>query len=115
VLCTHHHHDHVGGAQALVEATGCQVAGAEHDRDRIPGITLELSGGDGFRIGGQRAHVLENPGHTMGAVSYYFPDAHGGQGAVFTGDTLFSLGCGRLFEGTAEMLWNSLSLLRALP
>jgi hydroxyacylglutathione hydrolase len=111
VLSTHHHGDHTAGNLELKEATGCRVAGPAAEREAIPGIDLALGEGDVFELGGESATVLETPGHTRGHVSYWFAGAR----ALFCADTLFALGCGRLFEGTAEQMWTSLSKLAALP
>lgn len=111
VLCTHHHGDHTGGNLDLVRRTGCAVVGAARDSERIPGITQEVAEGDTFMLGHAAVTVLEVPGHTSGHVAYWFADAH----VLFPGDTLFSLGCGRLFEGSAEEMWASLKKLRDLP
>lgn len=111
ILCTHHHNDHVGGNLVLKRETGCTVVGAAADAMRIPGIDVEVGDGDAFLLGGAAATVMTVPGHTSGHIAYWFPDSH----AVFCGDTLFGLGCGRLFEGTAEQMWASLSKLRRLP
>ncbi len=112
VLATHHHFDHVGGNQDLLAAVpGLRVYGSHEDASRIPGITDRLRDGDEVRIGGLRGRVICIPAHTSGHVAYYFPDAD----AVFTGDTLFVAGCGRLFEGDAAQMHASLGLLAALP
>lgn len=111
ILTTHHHGDHVGGVPALKAAYHCTVAGARADRHRIPDMDAPLSDGEVFPVGPQQARVFSVPGHTSGHIAYYFA----GLGALFCGDTLFALGCGRLFEGTAEQMWDSLSKLRALP
>lgn len=111
ILNTHHHGDHTGGNLALKQATGAQVVGARKDAGRIPGIDVEIAEGDTFLLGHAAAMVFETPGHTSGHVAYWFPDTE----ALFCGDTLFSLGCGRLFEGTAEQMWASLAKLRDLP
>jgi hydroxyacylglutathione hydrolase len=111
ILNTHHHFDHIGGNQALVAATGAKIAGPEKDRHRIPGLDTGLSEGDVYRVGTRSLRVLEVPGHTSGHIALVFDEDE----ALFSGDTLFSLGCGRLFEGTAAQMWQSLSKLRALP
>lgn len=111
IFNTHHHHDHAGGNLALKEATGCTIIGNGNDAARIPGIDVEVRDGDAFDFGGHRVDVLETPGHTVGHIVYYIPD----QSAAFVGDTLFAMGCGRLFEGTPEQMWNSLSRIRQWP
>jgi hydroxyacylglutathione hydrolase len=111
VLNTHHHGDHTGGNLDLQRATDCTVVGARRDADRIPGIGVEVGEGDTVMLGNAAAMVFETPGHTSGHIAFWFPDS----AALFCGDTLFSLGCGRLFEGTAEQMWASLCKLRELP
>jgi hydroxyacylglutathione hydrolase len=111
ILNTHHHGDHTGANLELVKRTGCAVIGAARDCERIPGITQEVGARDTIMVGAASARVLEVPGHTSGHIAFWFADSH----ALFCGDTLFSLGCGRLFEGTAEQMWASLQQLRELP
>lgn len=111
ILNTHHHGDHTGGNLALKQATGCIIAGPRADAARIPGIDVQLGDGDRYRFGGEEAQVFDVPGHTRGHIAFYFPDSK----ALFCGDTLFALGCGRLFEGTPDQMWTSLGKLRALP
>ena len=111
ILNTHHHFDHAGGNEALKEQWGCTIVGAANDAERIPGIDTRVSDGDTFEFGATNAQVLEVPGHTSGHIAYYFAD----DGIAFVGDTLFALGCGRLFEGTPQQMWTSLQKLMALP
>ena len=111
ILNTHHHHDHTGGNLELKRATGCTIVGNRDDARRIPGIDVLVGDGEEFTLGEQKALVFDISGHTIGHIAYWFGDAK----AVFCGDTLFSLGCGRLFEGTPTQMWSSLSRLRALP
>jgi hydroxyacylglutathione hydrolase len=111
ILNTHHHWDHTGGNLALKEATGASIVGPAPDRDRIPGIDVALDEDDCSRLGDRAALVLFIPGHTRGHIAFHFADDQ----AVFCGDTLFALGCGRMFEGTAPQMWSSLCKLRALP
>lgn len=111
ILNTHHHFDHIGGNFELKEKYNCKVVGSKKDRDRIPGIDIEISDGDYWSFKEHTAQIIEIPGHTSGHIAFFFKSLN----AVFTGDTLFSLGCGRLFEGTPTMMWNSLKKLRALP
>ena len=111
ILNTHHHGDHTGGNLELQRATGALVVGARADAARIPGIGVEVGEGDSFLLGNGAAVVFETPGHTIGHIAFWFPDSD----ALFCGDTLFSLGCGRLFEGSARQMWDSLSKLRGLP
>jgi hydroxyacylglutathione hydrolase len=110
VWATHHHADHVGGVAGLLTADPTlTVVGHHRDRERIAGITLAVDDGDRVSIGAVTATIVHNPGHTDGAISYVTDDA------VFTGDTLFGAGCGRLFEGTAATMQRSLARLAALP
>ena len=111
ILNTHHHNDHIGGNLALKANTGCQIMASNFDSKRIPGVDIGLEEGDQFQIGASVFHVMNTPGHTHGHICYYTPEAE----ALFCGDTLFSLGCGRLFEGSAGELWNSLQKIKALP
>ena len=111
ILNTHHHFDHTGGNLPLKEATGAQIVGPRADAERIPGIDVALGDGDTWTFGGQTARIFDIPGHTRGHIAFWFPDGR----AVFTGDTLFAMGCGRLFEGTPAQMWSSLQKLMALP
>jgi len=111
VLNTHHHGDHVGGNQRLKARFGAMIVGPRADRDRIPGIDVEVGEGDTYAFGQEPAKVFDIPGHTRGHIAYWFA----GSKALFCGDTIFSLGCGRMFEGTPEQMWSSLDKLRRLP
>jgi hydroxyacylglutathione hydrolase len=108
---THWHPDHAGGNLAIKEATGCTVVGPRGEAARIPGIDRPLGDGDIVKLGALEAKVIDTPGHTAGHIGYYLPQL----GSAFVGDTLFALGCGRLFEGTAAQMWASLSRIAALP
>ncbi|MHA6288916.1 hydroxyacylglutathione hydrolase [Maricaulis sp. CAU 1757] len=108
---THHHHDHAGGNLALKTRTGARIIGPELDRERLPGLDDGVGDGDVVRLGEHAARVLFTPGHTRGHVCYHFADDK----VAFVGDTLFALGCGRLFEGTPAQMWDSLQRLAALP
>ncbi len=111
ILNTHHHGDHVGGNLELKQKTGCTVVAPLSDQNRIPGIDRGVVDGDVVTLGSHTARVIATPGHTSGHVVYHFADDN----TLFCGDTLFVMGCGRLFEGTAEQMWHSLQKLKALP
>lgn len=111
ILNTHHHFDHAGGNLELKAQTGCTIVGAKIDQKRIPGIDLCVSDGEIFLFGENEVLITETPGHTVGHIVYYFSD----QKIAFVGDTLFSLGCGRLFEGTADQMWKSLQKIMEWP
>jgi len=111
IFNTHHHGDHTGGNLELKEEFGCTITGPRGEKDKIPGIDRAVGTGDTVTLGSHVASVIETPGHTAGHIAYHFADDQ----VVFVGDTLFALGCGRLFEGTAEQMWDSLEKLRALP
>lgn len=112
IFATHHHSDHVGGIRTLLKhVPNVEVYASEVDRDRIPGQTVKLHGGDRVQFGGEEAEVLFVPGHTRGHIAYYFRTS----GHLFCGDTLFGAGCGRLFEGTPAQMLASLAQFRALP
>ena len=111
ILVTHHHHDHVGGVAELKRKYQCRVV-APHDKStKIADVDLRVAHGDVIKIGNLLTRVLETPGHTLDHISYVFD----GEKALFAADTLFSIGCGRVFEGTYPMMWDSLLKLRALP
>ncbi|KAB2848721.1 MAG: hydroxyacylglutathione hydrolase [Hyphomicrobiaceae bacterium] len=111
ILNTHHHGDHTGGNLAMKSRCGAIVVGPRAEAAKIPGLDVAVGEGDTYRFGNFEARVLDTPGHTAGHISYWLPQA----GVAFVGDTMFSLGCGRLLEGTAETMWRSLSKLMALP
>lgn len=111
ILNTHHHMDHVGGNAAIKEATGCTIVGPQADAERIPLIDTQVNDGDMLPFGSKTAQVFFTPGHTRGHIVYWFAD----DAALFCGDTLFAMGCGRLFEGTPAQMWSSLQRLADLP
>jgi hydroxyacylglutathione hydrolase len=111
ILVTHHHHDHTGGIEELKETHRCRVVAPDAEADGIPEVDETVREGNSVRVGSLTAQVLETPGHTAGHISYVFP----ADKLAFVGDTLFSIGCGRVIEGNPEMMWQSLLKLRALP
>ncbi|MDX2264292.1 MAG: hydroxyacylglutathione hydrolase [Hyphomicrobiales bacterium] len=111
IFTTHHHGDHVAGHEALRRETGCAVVAAAADAHRIPAVTVALREGEAARLGDHEFVMLDTPGHTRGHVAYHCEAAS----VAFVGDTLFSLGCGRLLEGTADEMHASLAKLAALP
>lgn len=111
VWSTHHHGDHTGANLELMRRTGCAIVGPRADHERIPGIQQEAGEGDSLFVGKEEARVFDTPGHTRGHISFYFPKIR----ALFCGDVLFSLGCGKVFDGTFRQQWESLAKLRALP
>ena len=111
ILNTHHHYDHVGGNQKLKEKYGASVIGYKGDKERIPGIDILLNDQETWIHKNFEAKIIHIPGHTLGHICFYFYKEE----SVFTGDTLFSLGCGRIFEGTYSQMFNSLMKLKELP
>jgi len=111
ILVTHHHFDHVGGNAELKKKYGSKILGFEKDEERIPGIDILLKDGQDFKIGNLDFKTIFIPGHTSGHVAFYFEK----EKIVFTGDTLFSLGCGRVFEGTYKQMFESLNKIKSLP
>ena len=111
ILITHHHDDHIAGVDALRGEFGAAVVGAAADRARLPALDKAVADGDRVALGESTGTVFEVPGHTIGHVAYHFPASH----ALFSADSLMVMGCGRLFEGTAEQMWRSLARLAALP
>lgn len=111
ILLTHHHDDHTQAVRDLVTATGARVIGAAADADRLPPLDLSVAPGEPLEILGEPVEVIEVSGHTIGHVAFHFPNSH----YAFTADSLMALGCGRLFEGDAAMMWDSLMRLNALP
>ena len=111
ILNTHHHYDHVGGNQELKEKYEAKIIGFKGDKDRIPGIDFLVNDQENWKQGNFEAKIIHIPGHTLGHICFYFYK----ENSAFTGDTLFSLGCGRIFEGTYLQMYNSLKKLKMLP
>ncbi len=111
IFITHHHADHIDGVGPLRKETGAQVIGAKADAHRLPDLDMAVSDRDIFTFAGHDVHVHDVSGHTVGHIAYHIPDAS----AAFTADSLMALGCGRVFEGTFDQMWRSLSKLAALP
>ncbi len=111
ILNTHHHYDHIGGNLTLKEKWGCEIVGPKGEASKIPGIDREVSDGDIVMLGEAKTRIIETPGHTLGHIIYHFAD----EKAAFVGDTIFAMGCGRLFEGTPEQMWRSLNIIADLP
>ena len=111
IFLTHHHDDHIQGVDELRTTTGARVWGADADRHRLPRLDWSLWEGDEVQVGRARGSVIDVPGHTRGHIAFHFPAS----GHAFTGDSLMSGGCGRLFEGTPAEMWSSLQKLAALP
>ncbi|MBC7157739.1 MAG: hydroxyacylglutathione hydrolase [Rhodobacteraceae bacterium] len=111
ILLTHHHTDHVEGVETLRAMTGARVQGAAADAHRLPRLDRALTEGEAVLIGSDEGVVVDVSGHTVGHIAFHFPASQ----VVFTADSLMALGCGRVFEGTMQMMWESLSKLAALP
>ena len=111
ILVTHHHGDHTGGIAELKAKHRCRVVAPAAEAGKIPMIDETVGEGDVVKVGGLEARVIETPGHTAGHITYWFA----ADKLAFAGDTLFSIGCGRVIEGTPQMMWESLKKLRALP
>lgn len=111
ILITHHHNDHIAGVAELRETYGATVVGAAADAHRLPPLDIALKDGDTIAVGASMGEVLDVPGHTIGHIAYYFASV----GALFSADSLMLMGCGRLFEGTPDQMWSSLTRMAALP
>ena len=111
ILNTHHHYDHVGGNIELKKKYNAKVVGFKEDKERIPAIDILVENNEVWKEGNFEAMIYHIPGHTTGHIAYHFYN----EKKIFTGDTLFSLGCGRIFEGTYEQMFNSLNKLKKLP
>ena len=111
ILNTHHHLDHIGGNLKLKNKYNAKVVGFKGDQKRIPGINIELDEGEIFKFGKINFKIIYIPGHTKGHIAFYSKEEE----AIFTGDTLFSCGCGRIFEGSVKEMFNSINKLKKLP
>ena len=111
ILNTHWHPDHTGGNLAIKQASGATIIGPAGENGRVPGLDVAIKEGDRVSIGAHQAEIWEVPGHTLGHIAYIFSD----DGVAFVGDTMFAMGCGRLFEGTADQMHHSLGRLAGLP
>ncbi len=111
ILNTHHHWDHAGGNLDLKEKWNCQIIGPRAEADRIPGLDFPVGEDDTVMLGASKAIVHDTPGHTSGHIIYHFTE----DSAAFVGDTIFAMGCGRLFEGTPNQMWESLSKIAHMP
>ncbi len=111
ILTTHYHRDHTDGNLQLKDAHGCKIIGPKDEADRVPGIDQTVGDGDVVEFGSFKVNVIDTRGHTGGHVTYWIPEAS----VAFAGDTLFAMGCGRVFEGNNERMWQSLDRFRRLP
>ena len=111
ILNTHHHNDHVGGNIDLKKKYNSKIICSSYDEKKIPGVDIKKSDGDQFSLGETDFKIIHIPGHTLGHIAFYSEQAS----VIFTGDTLFSLGCGRIFEGTFEQMFESLEKIKNLP
>ena len=111
ILLTHHHADHIDGVEEVRAKYGAKVIGAKADAHRLPKLDQAVEPGETVRVGETEGRVIDSPGHTIGHIAFYFPDGD----VLLCGDTLFSLGCGRLLEGTAQDMFHALELLKPLP
>jgi len=111
IFNTHHHYDHTDANSDLKQLYGARVVGGAADKERIPGLDIALEEGDTFNLGNSQAQIIRADGHTIGHILWYFPQ----EKALFTGDTLFNLCIGGLFEGTVEQMFNSLQKIKQLP
>lgn len=108
---THWHPDHAGGNKEIKEASGCHITAPKGEGDKITCYDSQIEPGTSFAFAGHDVHVLDVSGHTMGHIAYHIPSAH----IAFVGDSIFALGCGRMFEGTPDMMWSTMLRLRGLP
>ena len=111
IVNTHHHHDHIGGNTELLEVYKSKLIGPVYDQNRISNIDVLVSDNEFINVAGVKTKVIHTPGHTLGHVCFYMED----EKCLFSGDTMFYLGCGRVFEGTMDQMWSSLLKLRSLP
>jgi hydroxyacylglutathione hydrolase len=111
ILITHHHHDHVGGVEELKSKWNCAVVGSSQEPNALPGLTDTVTPGGTYDFAGHQAKIIPTPGHTLGHITWHFAD----DAIAFAGDTLFTLGCGRVFEGTMDQMWQSMQVFNAMP